>query len=73
MDIQQSKGTVKLSLAQKKEMTVCDFSICRYNIDDLERPFFGIVRDCELFLGGVGNQEVSGCRSELPQTGSKYG
>jgi TPR repeat protein len=24
MDIQQSKGTVKLSLAQKKEMTVCD-------------------------------------------------
>jgi hypothetical protein len=23
MDIQQSKGAIKLSLAQKKEMTVC--------------------------------------------------
>jgi len=58
MDIQQSKGIVKLSLAQKKEMTVSLFISRMSQADRVQRDLsLGLFEIANCFLEGSGTKK----------------
>lgn len=57
MDIQQSKGTVKLSLAQKKEMTVRYSHVGLGSTDEQRDLSLGLFEIANCFLEGSGTKK----------------